>query len=91
MKSNTCEAGHVAYSRLDEEPSPTTIGRPLTSRESIVVSPETLEPVEPCETWELLVTCDYTIKEYWNKPEETRKAFVPINGRTYYRMGDFVS
>jgi long-chain acyl-CoA synthetase len=85
------EAGHVAYSRLDEEPSPTTIGRPLKSRDCIVVSPETLEPVGTCETGELLVTCDCTLKEYWNKPEETQRAFVRINGRTYYRMGDFVS
>jgi long-chain acyl-CoA synthetase len=85
------EAGHVTYSRLDEEPKPTTIGRPLASRECLVVDPATLEILPEGTTGELLVTSDFTIKEYWNKPEETARAYVQINGRTYYRMGDFVS
>ena len=84
------EAGHVTYSRLDEEPRPTDIGKPLPSRECIVVNPETLECVDDGETGELLVTCKYTVKEYWNKPDETKRSFVDINGVTYYRMGDYV-
>ncbi len=85
------EAGHVAYSRIEKEPKPTTIGKPLKSRECIVVDAETLAPVTTGETGELLVTSPYTLKEYWNKPEETEKAYVEINGRVFYRMGDFVS
>ncbi|MFH1135239.1 MAG: AMP-binding protein [Pseudomonadota bacterium] len=84
------EAGHVTYSRLDEEPTPTAIGRPLPSRECLVVNPETLEGVADGETGELLVTCKYTVKEYWNKPEETARSFVYLHGVIYYRMGDFV-
>ncbi|MBW2030800.1 MAG: AMP-binding protein [Deltaproteobacteria bacterium] len=84
------EAGHVTYSPITSEPSPTTIGKPLKSRECIVVDPETLEPVPPGESGELLVTSPYTLKEYWNKPEETRRSYVEINGTVYYRMGDFV-
>ena len=85
------EAGHVTYSRLDEEPSPKAIGKPLPSRECIVVNPATLECVADGETGELLVTCKYTVKEYWNKPHETERSYVDIDGVTYYRMGDFVS
>ena len=85
------EAGHVTYSRIDGHPSPTTIGHPLKSRECIVVNPETLETVPPGESGELLVTSSYTLKEYWNKPEETRQSYVELQGKTYYRMGDFVS
>ena len=85
------EAGHVTYSRLDEEPKPTAIGRPLKSRECIVVAPDTLEILPDEKTGELLVTSEYTIKEYWNKPEETERAYVEIDGRVFYRMGDFVS
>jgi len=84
------EAGHVTYSRLDEEPTPTTIGKPLKSRECLVVNPDTLEPVPPGESGELLVTSPYTLKQYWNKPEETRRSFVEREGKVYYRMGDFV-
>ncbi len=84
------EAGHVTYSRIDMEPDPTTIGLPLKSRECMVVDAETLEPVPAGESGELLVTSLYTLKEYLNKPEETQRSYVDIQGKTYYRMGDFV-
>jgi long-chain acyl-CoA synthetase len=84
------EAGHVTYSRIEEEPKPTTIGLPLKSRECIVVDPMSLEPVRPGESGELLVTSPYTVKEYWKKPEETKHSYVELGGKVYYRMGDFV-
>jgi long-chain acyl-CoA synthetase len=85
------EVGHVAYSRIGQEPSPRAIGFPLKSRWCLVVDPETLTPVAPGESGELLVTSPYTLKQYFDKPEETRRAFVEVNGRTWCRMGDFVS
>jgi long-chain acyl-CoA synthetase len=85
------EVGHVAYSRIGQEPSPRAIGFPLKSRQCLVVDPETLTPVAPGESGELLVASPYTLKHYFDKPEETRRAFVEINGRTWCRMGDFVS
>ena len=84
------EAGHVTYSRIEEEPKPTTIGLPIKSRECIVVDPMSLKPVPPGESGELLVTSPYTVKEYWKKPEETKHSYVEINGKIYYRMSDFV-
>jgi long-chain acyl-CoA synthetase len=85
------EAGHVAYSRIGEEPSPRAIGFPLKSRQCRVVDPETLQPVAEGESGELLVTSPFTLKHYLDKPEETRRTFVEIGGRTWCRMGDFVS
>ncbi len=84
------EAGHVTYSRINENLKPRTLGLPLKSRECIVVDPETLDPVPVGEIGELLVTSPYTIKEYWNKLEETQRSYVDINGKTFYRMGDYV-
>jgi long-chain acyl-CoA synthetase len=84
------EAGHVTYSRIDENPKPTTLGLPLKSRECMVVDPETLEQVPTGEVGELLVTSPFTIKEYWNKPEETQSSYVEIDGKIYYRMSDYV-
>jgi len=84
------EAGHVTYSRIDRELKPGGIGLPLKSRECIVVDPETLEKVPQGESGELLVTSPYTVKMYWNKPDETERSYVDIDGKTYYRMGDFV-
>ncbi|HSB04396.1 MAG TPA: AMP-binding protein [Thermodesulfobacteriota bacterium] len=84
------EAGHVTYNRLNKEPELMSIGSPLRSRKCMIVDPDTLEPVPIGETGELVVTSDYTIKEYWKKPEETLRAYVEIDGETYYRMGDYV-
>jgi long-chain acyl-CoA synthetase len=85
------EVGHVAYSRIGQEPSPRAIGFPLKSRQCLIVDPETLAPVAAGESGELLVTSAFTLKQYFEKPEETRRAFVEVNGRTWCRMGDFVS
>jgi long-chain acyl-CoA synthetase len=84
------EVGHVAYSRLEDEPSANVIGRPLKSYRCVVADPETLEKVPPGETGELLVTADFNVKCYWRKPEETAAAYVRIGDETYYRMGDYV-
>src|SRR5512136_624044 len=84
------EAGHVTYSRLNKDPELMSIGLPLKSRRCKVVDPDTLEPVPIGETGELVVTSDYTLKHYWNKPEETSRSYVDINGKVYYRMGDYV-
>ncbi|MGW8186006.1 MAG: class I adenylate-forming enzyme family protein [Desulfobacterales bacterium] len=84
------EVGHVAYSKIGEEPSPRAIGFPLKSRECLIVDPETLGPVPEGQNGELLVTSPYTLKEYHNKPQETRETFVQLNGKTWCRMGDFV-
>jgi long-chain acyl-CoA synthetase len=84
------EAGHVTYSRLNKEPELMSIGLPLKSRQCKVVDPDTLGSVPVGEVGELLVTSDYTIKNYWNKPEETQRSYVEIDGKTYYRMGDYV-
>ena len=84
------EVGHVCYSRIDKAPKPGTIGLPLGSRECVVVDPATLEPVDQGDSGELLVASPYTLKGYWNKPEETEKSCVEIDGKVFCRMGDYV-
>jgi long-chain acyl-CoA synthetase len=84
------EVGHVCYSRIGEAPKPGTIGLPLSSRECVIVDPATLEPVAPGESGELLVSSPYTLKGYWNKPEETESVCVEIDGKVFCRMGDYV-
>lgn len=84
------EVGHVCYSRIGDSPKPGTIGLPLNSRECVIVDPATLEPVAAGESGELLVSSPYTLKGYWNKPEETQKVCVEIDGKVFCRMGDYV-
>ena len=84
------EVGHVCYSRIDKAPKPGTIGLPLGSRECVIVDPATLEPVDQGASGELLVASPYTLKGYWNKPEETERTCVEIDGTVFCRMGDYV-
>jgi long-chain acyl-CoA synthetase len=84
------EVGFVAMSPLDREPIPGSLGLPLPSREVKVVDPETLDAVPQNTPGELLVTSEYTPKEYWNKPEETAASYVKLDGKVWYRMKDFV-
>lgn len=83
------EVGHLCLSPMDREPSPTSLGFPFLSREVKVVDPDTLTPVPTGEVGELLVTSEF-IMDYWNKPEETAQSFVTLEGKRWYRMGDFV-
>lgn len=84
------EVGFAAMSPLDKEPAPTRVGRPLPSRKTMVVDPETLEPVPVGEPGELLVTSEFISKQYWNKPEESARAYIELDKQIWYRMNDFV-
>jgi long-chain acyl-CoA synthetase len=84
------EVGFTTMSPLDKEPIPGSIGVPLPSRETMIVDPETLEEVQPGTPGELLVTSPYISTSYWKKPEETALSYVEIDGKTWYRMNDYV-
>ncbi len=84
------EVGFVTLSPLDREPTPRSVGFPLPSRQIKVVDPDTLEPTPLNTEGELLVTSEYIPKRYWNKPEETADSYVKIDGKKWYRMGDYV-
>jgi len=84
------EVGFTAMSPLGEEPVPGSIGVPLPSREIKIVDTDSLKTVPKGTPGELLVTSDYIPKGYWKKPEETANSYVEIEGKTWYRMKDFV-
>jgi len=84
------EVGFAAFSPLDKEPPPRSIGSLLPSRQTKIIDPETLEPVSLNSTGELLVTSQDMPKYYWNKPEETAASYIEMEGRTWYRTRDYV-
>jgi len=84
------EVGFTAMSPLDREPVQGSIGQPLPSRETKIVNPDTLKTVTPGIPGELLVTSEYISTSYWKKPEETAASYVEIDGKTWYRMNDYV-
>jgi amino acid adenylation domain-containing protein len=60
---------------------PLPIGRPC---------PYATVAVDP-PTGELLVAGDSLMTGYWNRPEDTQRAFVTVEDKRYYRTGDRVS
>lgn len=75
---------------LDRIPPPGAIGFPVGSKQIKIVDPDTLEPVPLNTPGELLVTSEYTVKSYWNKPEETADSYVEIDGKMWYKTKDYV-
>jgi acyl-CoA synthetase (AMP-forming)/AMP-acid ligase II len=64
------------------------LGIPHFGVDALIIDPETLKVLPPNEMGEIVVSAPNMFIEYWNKPEETEKAFVEINGRKYFRSGD---
>jgi long-chain acyl-CoA synthetase len=84
------EQGLTILSPWDRDPMPGALGFPIPSKELKIVHPDTLEPVPVDTPGELLVTSDFQMKGYWNKPEETASSFVEADGRQWYRTKDYV-
>ena len=87
--SETC--GGVAMCPVGADSPPRSVGRVVASKKIKIVDPVSLEPVEQGKPGELLVSSDYMVSAYLNKPEETAEAFVEIDGRLWYRTADVMS
>ena len=87
--TETC--GGVAMCPTNAPTPPKSVGRVVPSKRIKLVDPATLDPVAQGEPGELLVNSDLMVTSYLNKPEETREAFVNIDGRKWYRTADVMS
>lgn len=86
--TETC--GGVALCPTDAVNPPKSIGQIVPSKQVKIVNPATLQPVEPGTPGELLVSSDPMVTHYINKPDETKAAFVELDGRPWYRTADVV-
>jgi amino acid adenylation domain-containing protein len=57
---------------------------------STLVAGDALEEVEPGGAGELLLSGPQVVAGYWNDEQATSRAFVSMDGRSYYRTGDRV-
>ena len=87
--TETC--GGVSMCPVDRESPPKSTGRIVKSKKVKIVDAASLEPVEPGNPGELLVSSEYMATSYLNKPEETAASFVELDGVTYYRTADIMS
>jgi len=87
--TEVCGAVSLSYTR-DGIPPGGSAGKISPGNKIKLVDPDSLEPVPPGEPGELLSTCDYAVKSYWNNPKETAECFLSIDGEIWYRTKDIV-
>lgn len=80
---------NISYSKVERGNS-VNIGRILEGSEAILVD-ENLNPAKKNEPGELCVSGPGVTPGYLNREELNQKQFIVINGKRYYRTGDFAS
>ena len=83
--------GGVTSCPVDILNPPKSAGRILPNKKYKLVDPVTLESVRSGKPGELLVSSEDMPTSYLNKPEETRKSFIDLDGEKWYRTGDIMS
>lgn len=73
-----------------DRPKLQCIGIPSFEVDARVIDIETYQELGPGESGELVVNGPQVMKEYWDRPEETRRAFIEIEGKQFFRTGDIV-
>jgi len=86
--TETC--GGVTMPDVTEDSRPGSIGKVLRTKKVRIINEATLEEVPHEEAGELIVSSAHMVEAYWNKEEETREAFLEIDGSKWYRTGDVV-
>jgi fatty-acyl-CoA synthase len=64
------------------------LGIPTFDTESMIVDPDTLKPLPPGETGEIVSHGPQLFKGYWNNPAATEATLVMIDGKRWLRTGD---
>ncbi|MGO8878927.1 MAG: class I adenylate-forming enzyme family protein [Desulfomonilaceae bacterium] len=86
--TETC--GGVIMCPTDRESPPMSMGLKVPSKEIRVTDPDGMDAIPTGDPGELLVHSEPMVSAYLNKPEETEKSFVTIDGKPWYRTGDIV-
>lgn len=82
------ETSAPTHSNHPSRPKRQCLGIPICNTESLVVNPNTLAPLGPDETGEIVVRGPQVTAGYWNNPNATEECFVKIGGITFFRTGD---
>ncbi len=68
-----------------------SFGTPISNTMAAIVNPEGSEFLPVGEVGELIVRGPQVMLGYWNRPEETKNAFVKVGGETWLRTSDLAS
>ncbi|WP_398467372.1 long-chain-fatty-acid--CoA ligase [Tardiphaga sp.] len=82
------ETAATTHLNPPEAPRARCLGIPFFGTRSLIVDPETLEEVPVGEAGEIVICGPQLFQGYWNRSEDTEKAFITVGGRRYLRSGD---
>jgi long-chain acyl-CoA synthetase len=85
--SECCATSHI---NPLNRPKAGSFGCPITGMQAAVLDPDSLEFVPPGETGELVLCGPNVMQGYWQRPEESKRAFVEKGGVRWMRTGDLV-
>ena len=87
--TETC--GGVTMCPVGPANPPKSVGQVVPSKKIKIVDAATLEPAATGNPGELLVSSEFMVSTYLNKPEETAESFIEIDGEKWYRTADIMS
>ncbi|MCI0182317.1 long-chain fatty acid--CoA ligase [Sulfoacidibacillus ferrooxidans] len=71
-----------------DRPKMQCMGIPSFNVDARIIDPMTLEELGPNAEGEIIVHGPQICKGYFHRPEETQKAFIEFEGKTFFRTGD---
>ncbi|MBX6395801.1 MAG: long-chain fatty acid--CoA ligase [Alicyclobacillaceae bacterium] len=71
-----------------DRPKLQCMGIPAFDVDARIIDPDTGRELGPGEEGEVIVSGPQVFLGYWNRPEETEKAFLTIDGKLFFRTGD---
>ncbi|WP_026010895.1 long-chain fatty acid--CoA ligase [Paenibacillus sp. OSY-SE] len=71
-----------------DRPKLQCLGIPAFDVDSRIIDPVTLEEKGPHEVGEIIINGPQLFQGYWNNPEDTKKAFIEVDGKPFIRTGD---
>jgi fatty-acyl-CoA synthase len=83
--SETIAATHI---NPPDRPKNQCLGIPIYDVDSRVIDPVTLRELPAGEMGEIVICGPQVFQGYWNRPEETARAFIELDGKRFLRTGD---
>ncbi|REJ26759.1 MAG: long-chain fatty acid--CoA ligase [Bacillaceae bacterium] len=80
----------IAQTHLNpsDRPKWQCLGIPTFDVDARIIDPETLQELGVGEVGEIIVHGPQVMVGYYNREEENRKAFIELDGKTFFRTGD---
>lgn len=88
-ETNVCTFARIPKPVSPDRTEPFPIGWPCTHCADLVLDGQQ-QPVAPGEEGLLYISGPSVFQGYWNRPEESARAFADIDGKRWYNTGDVV-